>query len=330
MILPALLLVLLLFSGTHVPLGADTVVSFAPSSRGAELLSRRDSHISGMSLFDRQSRLGTSKPVTEQEVRDLFRSSVLDWSPEERIKVSGRLRALAPLLARFRLPFPPEIVLIKTSGREEGGALYTRGNAVVLTEDIIRKTSDEELDRLLLHELFHVLSRHSPEITEALYRAIGFRPCGILRLPACLAERRISNPDVTDITYAVRVRYRGRDREVAPIVYSSGPYDVAKGGTFFRYMKLGLLEVERSGETCLPVAREGKIELLKPADVQGYFEQVGKNTGYVSDPQEILADNFVLLMLGRTELPSPEITARMAEIFARGAESLPSSQADRR
>ena len=47
----------------------------------------------------------------------------------------------------------------------------------------------------------------------------------------------------------------------------------------------------------------------------GFFAQVGKNTRYIIHPEEILADNFALLVLRKRNLPSPAIIKKLKEIL---------------
>jgi hypothetical protein len=42
---------------------------------------------------------------------------------------------------------------------------------------------------------------------------------------------------------------------------------------------------------------------------------VGRNTGYLIHPEEILADNFELLIAADRRPPNPEIVHRMGEIL---------------
>ena len=46
-----------------------------------------------------------------------------------------------------------------------------------------------------------------------------------------------------------------------------------------------------------------------------FWEQVGYNTIYTIHPEEILADNFALLVTGSGEIYSPEIISKMREVF---------------
>jgi hypothetical protein len=47
------------------------------------------------------------------------------------------------------------------------------------------------------------------------------------------------------------------------------------------------------------------------------MEQVGRNTQYIIHPEEILADNFALLVLGESKIPTPEILQKMREVLSR-------------
>ena len=55
--------------------------------------------------------------------------------------------------------------------------------------------------------------------------------------------------------------------------------------------------------------------LLDPDDVPGYHEQIGRNTRYIIHPEEILADNFVFLLDGRIDLPTPRVVEQMGKVL---------------
>jgi hypothetical protein len=46
----------------------------------------------------------------------------------------------------------------------------------------------------------------------------------------------------------------------------------------------------------------------------GFFDQVGRNTRYLIHPEEILADNFVLVVLGG-EIRTPAVTERLRRLL---------------
>ena len=47
----------------------------------------------------------------------------------------------------------------------------------------------------------------------------------------------------------------------------------------------------------------------------GFYGQVGHNTDYIIHPEEILADNFALLLLEEKGVRSPEIIKKMKDIL---------------
>ena len=59
---------------------------------------------------------------------------------------------------------------------------YTRANAIVFPEKFL-KGGAPWVQRVLCHELFHVLSRANKELRERCYAAIGFEKCDELVFP---------------------------------------------------------------------------------------------------------------------------------------------------
>jgi hypothetical protein len=298
-----------------VKLNSETTVSFATAEEAKRLLAAEDDFVIGMSPFDRSARMKTDRAVTKQEFCAFAAASVLDWKPEEEAAIEAAVTAIAPRLSEFQLRFPKSVVMIKTTGKEEGGAAYTRGNAIVLPQHFARSRS-EGLQKNITHELFHVLSRHDLELREALYASIGFLPCNEIEFPAELKSRKITNPDGPHNNHCIQVTSEGKPISVVPILYSSEPkYDVGRGGEFFQYLTFKLLVVEKSQADWRPLRRDDHAVCVEPRQVSRLLEQVGKNTGYIIHPEEILADNFALIVAGRKGLPSPEVADRIEKLL---------------
>jgi hypothetical protein len=81
-------------------------------------------------------------------------------------------------------------------------------------------------------------------------------------------------------------------------------------------MQFRLLVVEKSaeGKTAVKLI-DGKPQMLDPAETPAYHEKIGRNTGYIIHPEEILADNFVLLVTGETDAKTPKILDEMKRTF---------------
>ena len=65
----------------------------------------------------------------------------------------------------------------------------------------------------------------------------------------------------------------------------------------------------------MPALVNGKPRLLDPAGVEDFHRKIGKNTGYIIHPEEVLADNFVLLAMGKKKVPTPRILEEMARLL---------------
>jgi hypothetical protein len=290
----ALLAVLYCASAGAGPLALGT------PEQGRIELTRRDDYIARLSPFDRSAKMKTDRAVDEATHLAFVGSHVRDWDTSpHRERVIAAAARVERRLAELGVPVP-DAVIVRTSGEEEGGAAYTRGKAIVLPDTMLAEPK-VDLARLVAHEAFHVMTRRDAALRDRLYRLIGFEPCPEPVLPAELAARTLANPDAPRNAHHIKVAYRGQPVWAVPMIYSSEPkFDPARGGTFFDYLQFRL-------------ALRDPFRLVKLEEVTGFFEQVGRNTGYIIHPEEILADNFALLVVGKAGLPSPELPARVLE-----------------
>jgi hypothetical protein len=290
-------------------LGKGSALAFASLEQGRGVLTSRDEFVERMSPFDRAARMKTDRDVSEREYLEFAGSNALEWTDEEKQKIGSAFATIQAKLAALQLPLPETVLLVKTTGREEGGAAYTRANAIVLPQGNL-KNSIADLSAKLAHELFHVLSRANPAVREKLYAAIGFAPCAEVAFPAELRARKITNPDAPKNNHCIRLKAGNEECWAIPILYSNTEkYDIQRGGEFFNYMQFRLLIVDRAADSKVVTPRvEGGItRLMDVQAVSGFFEQVGKNTGYIIHPEEILADNFMLIVLGKRDAPTPTV-----------------------
>jgi hypothetical protein len=295
-----------------VPAVAQSI-DFATIAQGRELLTTRDDFVTRMSPFDRAARMKTDQDVTEDAYLRFVAANVREWAPDEKAAVEGVWAELKTKLDEMRLPFPKTILFVKTTGAEEGDAEYTRGVGIALPESALASEKRSGLRAIVAHELFHVLSRNAPELRDRLYAVIGFQPCMEIVFPEALAARKITNPDAPKNDHCIQVRNGAETVWAVPILYAkTDRYDMAKGGLFFEYLKFSFLVVE---------GLSGKYDAAHPVlldvnQLQGFYEQVGRNTEYIIHPEEILADNFRLLLLGQSDVQSPQVLAGLRKALA--------------
>jgi hypothetical protein len=58
------------------------------------------------------------------------------------------------------------------------------------------------------------------------------------------------------------------------------------------------------------------LVMLDPATVPEYFTAIGLNTRYIIHPEEILADNFTLLVRGERKVRTPRILDELKRVLA--------------
>jgi hypothetical protein len=299
------------------PIVAAHEIELASIEQARAALGARDDFVARLSPFDRAARLKSGGDVSEAEYLAFARAAGREWSNDERARLTAAFAAIEPKLEELLPPLDAPILIVKTSGEEEGGAGYTRGNAVMLPQ---AHEEERALQHLLAHEIFHVASRSNPDLKRALYRAIGFEDCGEVVLPPALAARKMTNPDAPVNEHCIALTVDGASVWGMPILLSREErFDPAAGRAFFEYLTLSMLLVDRSTGTARPLERDGAPALVPFNRVAGLGEQIGHNTNYVIHAEEILASNFELLVLGEQGAPSPEVLERLRAELTRAA-----------
>jgi hypothetical protein len=288
-------------------------VRFATVSEAKSRLAKRDVYIKNLSPFERAAKIKKAGPVSTGQYLEFIQNQALEWNNADKKKLGQVIVAAKPKLAKFANHLPERIHLLKSTGDDEGSAPYTRGTSIVLPERFMRQ-SGKSLERLFYHELFHIVSRSNPKLRDELYGIIGYEKCGPVSLPADMMPRRISNPDAPVIEHCIRVSKDGESRWCAPVLFSRTPkYNPKTGGTFFRYLQFRLMAIDR--KTSKAILKDGKPILWKHDAVEGFFEQIGRNTDYIIHPEETLANNFVYLMMAKQDLKNPEIPKKIEAVL---------------
>jgi hypothetical protein len=227
------------------------------------------------------------------------------------------VNALTKALQRLSLPLPSRILIIRTDGTDELAANYTRTNAIILPRPASDTSSKTLKDRisLLAHELFHIASRHAePELLDRLYALAGFHRVDPGRLPAAIASRRLTNPDAMSYDHAITVSHRRFGaQDVIPVLVSRvRRYQIRPSIRLSSVMSLRLMPLDSEGRF-QAATRETAGFGIQETD---YVARTGINTGYIIHPEEIIADNFALLVLkysGYAETAKrPEVLERLA------------------
>lgn len=285
-------------------------IKFASEEKAKELLTTEDKFTDSWSQFDIDSRM-KKQNSSKEELLQYISSQVRPWTPEEQEKLLAVVGEIERAIAEkgMKISFPGEIYLIKTTAEEEGGAGgYTRGSYIVLKDNVVSAPEDG-LKKTLVHELFHVLTRNNPEFREEMYSIIGFELMNEVGYPESIRDYRITNPDSPQTDSYIRLTVNGEAGEYMIVLYAKEDYSE---GSFFDYLNVGFIKLEGDAVKKVHLI-EGEPQIYGFEDVSGFFEQVGKNTQYIIHAEEIMADNFTFAVLGKEDLPDPEIVSEIVE-----------------
>ncbi len=313
-------LFLLIFSGLTASqdeyiLQEGTVVVPVDGERAKELLMTEDDYTAILSRFDLMSKAG-SKDDTAKLSDYLTKAvrSVWEWSNEDKKGLKKIVESVNRKIKELglNLKMPARIEVIRSDMSNEGGANgYTRGNYIVLRDDMTEGTSGS-YESTFIHELFHILSRYDQAMSEKVYNIIGFKKCNEVPYPPEIADLRISNPDAPFNNFYISVKYNDKPVDVMLILFSGRQYS---GGSFFGYLQIGLLAVEGDESNKKVVYQNGKPLILKFKEVKDFYEQTGRNTDYNFHAEELSADHFVMLVNRQQGLPNPEIIEAMKNVM---------------
>ena len=293
----------------------DVQIKFAASKEAQQHLKTEDLFLLNQSPFDRSARLKTSKNVNTADYVKFIVKQTMNWNDAEKNKINETMQRIVASVSQYKLLFPKEIILIKTTGKEEGNAAYCRSSNMIVFPSEYAALPRDRLYRILFHELFHIFSRNNPGIQEKLYEILSFKKCKELKLPDDLFAKKITNPDAVIYNYSFRSIIGGKNYELIPVLLATSGYDTKKGGEFFDYLELYFIAVREEGNNVVPLTENNRYVMFTIDQVPNYLELVGKNTNYIIHPEEIMADNFVLLMNNARNLPNMDILEKMRRVL---------------
>ena len=292
-------------------------VRFASIEQGIAAITADDRFTRNLSRFDLQARLKTIGEPTLGQWKQLIAKEVRQWSDDDQARMTKAVEAVRDRLAKFTFPLPDEVILIATTGNEESGAAYCRGQHIVIPANVLQRDPGQ-IESLLMHELFHVISNQHPELRASLYAIVGFQECPEIKIHPSLKGRRITNPDAPAIDCIIKLQEGDKTVRAAPILYSSTEnFDPKKEGGMFSYLLFRLMVVTPDGAGWKPLDQAGRAVVLDPKNVPDFQEKIGRNTNYIIHPEEILADNFVHLLRQREKLVTPRIVEELQRVLER-------------
>lgn len=279
---------------------------------GEKLISTEDSYLENFSKFDLESRCHKHNATLEDFI-SLCRSSVKDFTGEEIDSLTEIFFEVDNELKRrgMVLPAIEEINFVRTSGAEENNTpAYTRGNTIYLCDGAF--INEGFLEHLIVHELFHILTRNCLEFKKQMYSVIGFKvEDRTFEYPESIAGNFVSNPDTPNQLCYARFTIGFHSYGVVPMCYTHFDWD--ESSSFFERLVPYFFAIDNNKNF---IRKEDgqllKFNLHQASDA--YLEHIGRNTGYIIHPEEALAENFCYAVLGYLDdLPNEKIVFSIRE-----------------
>ena len=284
-------------------------INLSSREEGKYLISLQDTFTNHLSPFDLEARCNI-KDATIYDFLLFCRNNVLDWTDEEIIQIKRIFTEIDSELRRrgMVLPFIDSINLVKTTSKEEGGAMaYTRGNTIYVANHIMNKP-EVRIKEILTHELFHILTRSSFPFKQEMYSIIRFTLLDKALDLTSLNQRCrfVSNPDVGNLCSYIELKdLKGKEHTLTMTTLARSNYF---GGSLFKYTLPYFLDLDSDYNVKTYGDNLPFRECLFGEYYKDFVKKVGRNTGYMVNPEEILAENFRMAVLSNNDdVPNPEI-----------------------
>ena len=265
----------------------------------------QDDFLNNFSNADFSFRL-KKKKYAVNDFQTLLISSVLDWKTDEINKLASCFNAAINFYGDFSSFIPNIIVFVKMNGMEEPGNAYCRNNNTIILHPSALNRELPSLTRLLVHELFHIISRNNNNLKEQLYNPIGFLKNEVANFPPNIAETIITNPDYPINEYVFKAKIKNSFYDVYPILYAT-EYESMNHET----IKAKFIDTKY-------------LNIYEMEEIENYSQCIGNNTDYTIQPEEIIAENITEMLLNeevsnkelinvRDGVGSPQLT-KMSEM----------------
>ena len=253
-------------------------------------------YLTGVDMAIQMKRPGGNYPKLE-EYKKFLTTQVSSISDEEREFLSAVLsQALLKISKLNKQLLPDTIIIAKIKPGLYGEDVYfTRDKVIYVPQSALNIKNEEYVEGIIIHEIWHIISRQNENLRNSLYELIGFEPTGQMKveIPEDFKKLLLTNPDAPVVNHYIQlVDDSMQNHRVIPLIFSrSQMFDSEKTG-FFEYLDFSLFKLAIDGRLIISENQESfYMSLLKD-----YMKKTGGNTNYIIHPEEIIADNFMLII----------------------------------
>jgi hypothetical protein len=189
-----------------------------------------------------------------------------------------------------------KLIKVKT-GHYGKDVYYTRGNNILIPDNIFPLDETEHQLPVMIHEVFHILSRYNPELRKDLYGLIGFSKSDKpIKLNNTLEQLLLTNPDGVSYQYTIDLEKEGQSFKAIPLITSKYDHFKPEQPMFFDYLNFDLYSLDDRGDHYIAKSTAKGNTLIPLSNTPAFFTKIKDNTQYIIHPDEIMADNFMLAL----------------------------------
>ena len=279
---------------------------FVDAKEAAGLLLSNRNYYDNLTQNDLNYRL-QKLGATLAELEAFVAEQTLDFTDAEKTRIEQSLALIEKNCAERGYALPPieDIVFAKTTMTHECYAeAYTHGTQIFIGESMLKYDFDDNpedqafFDTIMAHELFHCLTRNHPDFRAAMYAILGFTIVDDdYEFSPEIRDKIIANPDVEHHNSYAAFEINGKMTNCTVVFTTSKPFS-KPGDSFFDEEATGLVPID------------DMTTMYTADEAANFWDVFGKNTDYVIDPEETLADNFSLTLISGVDVmdyPTPEI-----------------------
>lgn len=293
----ALLIFICLALSTAFSGSAELAYRFADAEEAGALILSHRAFFERLTQNDLDFRM-QKKGATLQELEAFTARQTLDFTEADKAAIDEAMRRVDAICRERGYALPPVdgITFAKTTMKEECGAsAYTHGTLICFGPNAMRYAASKEPGRvrtfreLLAHEIFHCLTRTHPDFRADMLGILGFTVADSeYDFAPAIRDAIISNPDVERHDAFAAFSIGGRMRDCVVVLTYGKPF-ARSGDSFFDDRVIGLVPVDDLGT------------LYTSDDAANFRDVFGRNTDYVIDPEETMAENFALAIMRGVE-----------------------------
>jgi hypothetical protein len=285
---------------------ANVYLNFADSNEGAKLIitDNSDDFFVNISALDiaiqmKSNKTYSNKTEAVESFKAFLKSQTLDFNDKEKKYVNRIFDEVKASINKLNPNLLPSINLVKIKTDHYGkDVFYTRENAIFIPENVLNDETPQNLHNVMLHEIYHVLSRNDADFKSQTYDLIGFRKIdGNVILDPKLAERLLSNPDGARMDYYIELEHENNKVDAIPLIISNEKQYLGSKSSLFSYLKFDLYELKKDTDGNFNVLCDNEVNTTLALEyMPTFFEKIKDNTQYIIHPDEVMADNFMLAL----------------------------------